>query len=303
MPVTIESRPNTVMNHGMPAAGSRPTATRPLSFARMRSAARSEIDCETARSRSSQSARSCGTRSCQAVSESRTCWSSSPKRRSAVFGCTTSPDGEGTTSTTSSQRSRGCSSIAYVAHAPSTRLGGCERITCVAALLAGSASRNWPSSASKRGSASGGSGGACNGSPNEKSYDFTVKMSAKSEPISSASLERDRLDALVLDRDVVLHGVADEARAGDRERVLRQRLHRTVAQEEGGRVVLDLVRGQQQRQTSLDGEPEDGEVPRVVREEAARLVPEVAALIADAEGRALEDRERHGGRLPIGSVT
>ena len=55
------------------------------------------------------------------------------------------------------------------------------------ALPAGSASRNWLSSATKRGSASGGSGGACNGSPNEKSYDFTVKMSAKSEPISSAT--------------------------------------------------------------------------------------------------------------------
>ena len=75
----------------------------------------------------------------------------------------------------------------YVAHAPSTRLGGSERITCVAALPAGSASRNCRASASKRGSASAGSGGALSGSPNEKSYDFTVKMSAKSQPISSAS--------------------------------------------------------------------------------------------------------------------
>ena len=57
----------------------------------------------------------------------------------------------------------------------------------MAALLAGSESRNWPASASNVGSASAGSGGALSGSPNEKSYDFTVKMSAKSEPISSAS--------------------------------------------------------------------------------------------------------------------
>ena len=76
----------------------------------------------------------------------------------------------------------------------------------------------------------------------------------------------------------------------------------TVAQEEGGRVVLDLVRRQEQRQASFDREPEDGEVARVVGEEAAGLVPEVAALVADAERRALEDRERHGGRLSIGSV-
>ena len=107
-------------------------------------------------------------------------------------------------------------------------------------------------------------------------------------------LKRDRVHALVHDRDPVLHRVADEARACDPERVLRQRLRGRVAQEEGRRVVLDLVGREQQRLPAVDRQPEDGEVPGVVGEEAARLVPEVAPLVADAERRPLEDGQRHG---------
>ena len=76
------SRPKTVMNHGIPAAGSRPV--RPLP--RIRSEARSATDWKNASSSWSQSARICGTRSCQAASDSRTRVCSSPKRRSTVRG-------------------------------------------------------------------------------------------------------------------------------------------------------------------------------------------------------------------------
>ena len=102
----IVSRPKTVMNHGTPAAGSLPIA--PLSE-RMRSEARSETDWPNARDSASHDARSCGTRSCHAASESRTRPTSSPKRSSAKRGATGSPSGSGKTSTCRSQRSRGSS--------------------------------------------------------------------------------------------------------------------------------------------------------------------------------------------------
>ena len=97
------SRPKTVMNHGIPAAGIRPVRPAP----RIRSEARSETDWKNERSSWSQSARTCGTRSCQAASDSRTRVSSSPKRRSAARGATVSPSIEARMSSRSSQLSRG----------------------------------------------------------------------------------------------------------------------------------------------------------------------------------------------------
>ena len=100
------SRPKTVMNHGIPAAGIRPVRPVP----RIRSEARSETDWKNAWSIKSQSARIWGTRSCQAASDSRTRVISSPKRRSAVRGVTESPSIEARMSSRTSQLSRGSSS-------------------------------------------------------------------------------------------------------------------------------------------------------------------------------------------------
>ena len=85
--VMIVSRPKTVMNQGIPAAGRRPVRPAP----RIRSEARSETDWKKECERSSQSDRICGTRSCHAASDSRTRVSSSPNRRSAVRGAIESP--------------------------------------------------------------------------------------------------------------------------------------------------------------------------------------------------------------------
>ena len=112
-------------------------------------------------------------------------------------------------------------------------------------------------------------------------------------PELERELEGDRLHRLVLDDHVVLHAVADEAVPDDRERVLRQAAGERVAQEEGGREVLDLARREQQRRGAVDGQAEPREEARVVGEQAVRLAGDVAALVADAEGRAFEDRQRH----------
>ena len=112
-------------------------------------------------------------------------------------------------------------------------------------------------------------------------------------PELQRELEGDRLHRLVLDDHVVLHAVADEAVPDDRERVLRQAAGERVAQEEGRREVLDLARREQQRRGAVDGQAEPREEARVVGEQALRLAGDVATLVADAEGRAFEDRQGH----------
>ena len=104
-------------------------------------------------------------------------------------------------------------------------------------------------------------------------------------------LERDRAHRLVLDHDLVLHPLADEPLALDREAVLREAAGERVAQEEGGREVLDLAGGEQERPRAVHRQLEPGEEARVVGEEAVRLTVEIADLVADAEGRSFEDRE------------
>ena len=81
------SRPKTVMNHGMPAAGRLPRPFPPLS----RSEARSATERGKTWSRSSQDARSLGTRRFQAASDASMRSRSSPKRCLAMCGRTWSP--------------------------------------------------------------------------------------------------------------------------------------------------------------------------------------------------------------------
>ena len=104
-------------------------------------------------------------------------------------------------------------------------------------------------------------------------------------------LERERLGALVAEDQVILHPLADEALARDRERVLGEPRNDRVAEVEGGGEVLDLPRREQERARAVDAQLEPREKARVLGEEPARLAVEVADLVADAERRALEDRQ------------
>ncbi len=108
-----------------------------------------------------------------------------------------------------------------------------------------------------------------------------------------AELERDGFQRLVLERDVVLHPVAYEAQARDRDLVLVEPAGQRVAHVEGGRVVLDLRRGEQERPRFVDPQLQLGEEARVLGEEPGRPAVEVADVVADAERRAFEDRQRH----------
>ena len=106
-------------------------------------------------------------------------------------------------------------------------------------------------------------------------------------------LELELLLPLVAEDEMILHARADEARPRDRERVLRQPRHGRVAHVERGGEVLDLPRREQQGASAADAQLEAGEYARVLGEETARLAVEVADLVADAEGRSLEDRQAH----------
>src|SRR5262249_32717146 len=115
-------------------------------------------------------------------------------------------------------------------------------------------------------------------------------------------VELDALHALVLDRERVLHAVADEALAPDREDVGRQAVRQRVAHEERGREVLDLVRGQQQRSLPVDRQLEHREEARVRREQAFDVPVQVAQPVANAEGRAFEDSELAAHQLSVRSM-
>ena len=179
------SRPKTVMNHGMPAAGSLPT---PSSLPCIRRDARSDTERPNECARSSQVARSCGTRSCQAASDSRTRASSSPNRRSAMRGTTCGPSRSGTMSSRRSQRSRGSSSRRYD---DASAVDLALRATGSPASARARPSRPragtgcWPRR--RRGWTVGGSGSAFSGSPSAKSKSLTAKMSAKSHATSIPS--------------------------------------------------------------------------------------------------------------------
>ena len=157
----------------------------------------------------------------------------------------------------------------------------------------GSSITNWTCSASNTAGAGVGSGFARSGSPSAKSCSLTAKMSAKSLAICNASSNVDGLGGDILDHDPLLHRVGDEPLADDRDRVLGEPVDRRVAKVEHGREVIDLAGREQQRRLAVHGQPEEREKPRVAGEEAARLLGDVTALVADAERRALEDRERH----------
>ena len=264
----------------------------------MRSEARSETERGNERPSSSQSARSCGTRSCQAASESRTRVSSSPKRRSA---CARRRRGRrratATTSTPSSQRSRGSSSTCQRTRRAVDLAALREDHLRLRRRRSASSSTNWLCSSSKRLGTGRGSGSARIGSPSAKSCSLTERMSAKSRPSSSASSNDERLHALVLDDD---RGPASpsptkRSRAIESD-VLPQPAGERVAQVERRREVLDLAGREQQRRAPLIVSAQPREEARVLAEEAVRRGRSMSpTLVADAERRAFEDRERQHG--------
>ena len=106
--MTSVSRPKTVMNQGIPAAGSWP-GTRGSSS--IRSEARSATDCLNVTASSSQEACSCGMERCHAESEERTRESSSPNFRSACATATRTPFADGMTSARRRHACRGSSAM------------------------------------------------------------------------------------------------------------------------------------------------------------------------------------------------
>jgi hypothetical protein len=107
-------------------------------------------------------------------------------------------------------------------------------------------------------------------------------------------LERLALHALVLDDDHVLHALADEALAHDRDDVLLEPAGERVAKEERRGEVLDLAGREQQRPDTVHLQAQHREEARVLRVEPVRAAVDVADVVANAEGRALEDGQlRH----------
>src|SRR5712691_8497980 len=106
-------------------------------------------------------------------------------------------------------------------------------------------------------------------------------------------LERDGIHALVLEHEDVLHPLSDEPLARDRHLVLAQSADERIAEIERRGEVFDLARRQRQRCRAVHRQLQPRQEACVLREEAARHLADVAELVADAEGRAFEDRERH----------
>jgi hypothetical protein len=113
-------------------------------------------------------------------------------------------------------------------------------------------------------------------------------------PDVEAELDLELDVADVAHDDVVLHPAADETLPGNREHVLRQPVPHRVAEIERCRKVLDLPGREEERPEPVHAQLEAGEETRVLGEEAARRLDEVAEVVADAERRPLEDRHGHG---------
>ncbi len=92
--------------------------------------------------------------------------------------------------------------------------------------------------------------------------------------------------------------VAEGVRCVDGRRFGVEAAGERVPQEEGGGVVVHFARRERERPGAVHGENPPREEAGVVREEPHRGAVEVAALVRDAEGRPLEDRDRHGLRAP-----
>jgi hypothetical protein len=113
--------------------------------------------------------------------------------------------------------------------------------------------------------------------------------------------ERQRPSGVAAHDDGVLHPLADVTGPGDRQLVAAEPADDRVPHEERRRERLALDGREKQRTQAVHGEDAAREEPRVVGEEARGRAVDVAPLVADAEGRPVEDRQRHGGHDNEGS--
>ena len=216
------SRPNTVMNHGIPAAGSLPPPA--SSAVRMRSAARSLTDWPNVWRSSFHDARRSAARAAPTPRPTRATLCALLAEvllddlRSASRARRRSPS---PTSMRSDQR-LARRELEVVADSVAVTSPRSEKITCVRPKPSGSTSMSWLFGSSYTAATAGGSGFACFGSPSEKSHSLTEMMSAKSAATTRSSRSVERLRRLVRQLDVILHAVADEALALDQHAVERQ---------------------------------------------------------------------------------
>ena len=200
--------------------------------------------------------RSCGTRSFQAASDSRTCTSSSPKRRSTARGASWSPSRSAWTSTRT--RPEG----AWLELDPPAD----RRAVDLAALgedhlraRRRSRGRRTGTGCPRRRTRASTGGRQRLGRLRVAEREVVVLDGEDVREVGAEAereLERDRLHGVVLHAEVILHSHADEALARDREHVRRQ-LRARVAQVERGREVLDPVGREQERPLAVDRELED----------------------------------------------
>ena len=209
-----------------------------------------------------RSPRSCGTRSCQAVSESCTRASSSPNRCAPDRSRDLPPlvRRSGRRRSSASQRPRGSSS---------TRSGSCRRRprpACENADLRarapspGRPARTGLCASSKTGGAGSGSGFARIGVAEREVVLLDREDVGEVAGDLERELERDRLDGHVLDRDPVLHRRRRRtARGRSRPSPARALGRERVAQVEGGREVLDLPGREQERRRAVHRSAESSE--------------------------------------------
>ena len=181
------SRPNTVMNHGAPAAGSAPTAK---SSSSIRNAARSDTERSHVRVRSFHDDSRRGAARFQAVSDrfarSR---SASSRMRNAAGASGDWPSSSDCNATVTSQLCRGSSATSNRTRPPSTAN---DCVTCNKHLAGNPPSTNWRVSPVTVGGAPSASTSEPSNSAKLGSALLTSKMSAKSTATSSATSNSSR---------------------------------------------------------------------------------------------------------------
>ena len=287
----IVSRPKTVMNHGIPAAGRWPSRAVRCGSAAPRDRRRTGEN-EVARGRpSSRGAAAPGAarrRASRARARARRRSAARPARRDS------SPSSGGTTSTRSSQRSRGSSSTRTDVEPSTVPALGEEHLRA-----AGSPSRRRGrtgcSSPSKRGRRAAAAAGVLGVAEREVvlldredvrevAAELERELEGDASPYAGSWTTIRSCIASPTKRARAIESASCGSPSGER-----------VAEVEGGREVLDLAGGESSGRRAVDRQPQAREEARVCDEEAGVGAVDVPALVADAERRAFEDRERHGG--------
>ena len=241
---------------------------------------------------------SSGAELCHSASDCVACFRSSASSRAndaAVSGST--PSSSACTPTTSPQRAPGSSESANRA-TPSASSNASDRWTTV--RPANEPSENTSVPLLER---SGGYAGGNFASHREPEAGLEVLDDEDVGEVGSElqpELDVDPARTVVLDRDALLHAVADEALALDHELVRPQAAGERVPQHERREVRRGVIVRERIEARAAERQHRAREEARVGGEEARRGgdAVDVAALVADAEGRAVENRERQWATPP-----